>query len=211
MEIEESKKGRKNQKTKPEKKTEEKSSTSAKSSSDESDDSRVKASPLARSLAKEKGYNLNNINGTGPNGRIIKKDVEDHSPSQSAKTAASKSESGGLQIQLPRVVGEESYEESNVSQMRKTIAKRLSESKFSAPHFYLTMQINMDKAIEARKSMNEIAPVKISFNDLVIKAAAIALRQHPNVNSSWLGDKIRINHQCSYWSGSSCRRGVTGS
>ncbi len=180
--------------SKPDKKAEEKNSVSSKSMTDDKDDSRVKASPLARSLAKEKGYNLNNINGSGPNGRIIKKDVEDHSPSQSAKEAASKPESGGVQIQLPKVVGEESYEESNVTQMRKTIAKRLSESKFSAPHFYLTMQINMDKAIAARKSMNEIAPVKISFNDLVIKAAAIALRQHPNVNSSWLGDKIRKNH-----------------
>ncbi len=169
-----------------------KSSTTSEVIND-SDDSRVKASPLARSLAKEKGYNLNNIDGSGPNGRVIKKDVEDFKPSTKTKEA-SKSESSAPQIQLPQIVGEESFEESNVSQMRKTIAKRLSESKFSAPHFYLTMPINMDKAIEARKSMNEISPVKISFNDLVIKAVAIALRQHPNVNSSWLGDKIRINH-----------------
>ena len=95
---------------------------------------------------------------------------------------------------LPSVVGEESFEEVAVSQMRKTIARRLSESKFTAPHFYLTMEINMDKAIEARKSINEIAPVKISFNDFVIKAVAAALRQHPDVNVSWLGDKIRKNH-----------------
>jgi len=97
-------------------------------------------------------------------------------------------------IALPSSVGEESFEEIRVSQMRKTIAKRLGESKFSAPHFYLTMEINMDKAMEARKSMNEISPVKISFNDMVIKAAAAALKQHPQVNSSWLGDTIRINH-----------------
>src|SRR5690606_33918666 len=91
------------------------------------------------------------------------------------------------------LVGEESFEEINVSQMRKTIARRLSESKFSAPHFYVTMEINMDKAIEARKSINEISPVKISFNDIIIKAVAAALRQHPDVNVSWLGDKIRKN------------------
>jgi pyruvate dehydrogenase E2 component (dihydrolipoamide acetyltransferase) len=91
-------------------------------------------------------------------------------------------------------VGEESYDEFKVSQMRKTIAKRLAESKFTAPHFYLTMEINMDKAIDARVSMNEVSPVKISFNDMVIKAAAAALRKHPQVNSSWLGDKIRVNH-----------------
>jgi pyruvate dehydrogenase E2 component (dihydrolipoamide acetyltransferase) len=91
-------------------------------------------------------------------------------------------------------VGEESFEEVAVSQMRKTIARRLSDSMFTAPHFYVTMEINMDKAVEARKSMNEIAPVKISFNDIVLKATAAALRQHPDVNSSWLGDKIRKNH-----------------
>jgi len=91
------------------------------------------------------------------------------------------------------VLGQESFREEKVSQMRKTIAKRLAESKYSAPHFYLTMEINMDKAIEARKSMNEFGTVKISFNDLVIKASAAALRQNPKVNSSWLGDKIRYN------------------
>jgi pyruvate dehydrogenase E2 component (dihydrolipoamide acetyltransferase) len=95
---------------------------------------------------------------------------------------------------LPQVVGKESFEEVAVSQMRKVIAKRLSESMFTAPHFYVTMEINMDKAVEARKSMNEIAPVKISFNDIVLKAVASALRQHPDVNSSWQGDKIRKNH-----------------
>jgi pyruvate dehydrogenase E2 component (dihydrolipoamide acetyltransferase) len=95
---------------------------------------------------------------------------------------------------LPKVVGEESFEEVAVSQMRKTIARRLAESKFTAPHFYVTMEINMDKAIEARKSINEISPVKVSFNDLVVKATAAALRQHPDVNVSWLGDKMRKNH-----------------
>jgi len=101
---------------------------------------------------------------------------------------------GSPPIVLPQVVGKESFEDIPVSQMRKTIARRLAESKFSAPHFYLTMEINMDKAIEARKSINEISPIKISFNDMVIKAAAAALRQNPDVNVSWLGDKMRKNH-----------------
>lgn len=154
-------------------------------------DGRSKASPLAKKLAEEKGYDISAIQGSGPNGRVVKKDVEEFTPSAASSTSAPAEQKT---IELPKVVAEESFEEHKVSQMRKTIAKRLSDSKFSAPHFYLTMNINMDKAIEARKSMNEVAPVKISFNDLVIKAAAHALRKHPAVNSSWLGDSIRVNH-----------------
>lgn len=151
---------------------------------------RIKASPLARKMAEDLGYKLSDIRGTGDHGRIIKRDVEQHKPSEKAPEAPA----GGSQtVEIPSVVGEEQFEEVAVSQMRKTIAKRLSESKFTAPHFYLTMEINMDKAIEARTSMNEYAPVKISFNDIVIKAVAAALRQHPEVNASWLGDKIRYN------------------
>jgi len=150
---------------------------------------RVKASPLAKKLAQEKGYNIAQIHGSGDHGRIIKRDVEAFVPGSQTAVA-----SEAPAMALPKVVGEESFEEVQVSQMRKIIAKRLAESKFTSPHFYLTMEINMDKAVEARKSMNEIAPVKISFNDIVLKAAAVALRQHPKVNSSWLGDKIRINH-----------------
>ncbi len=149
---------------------------------------RVKASPLAKKMAEEMGYRLDDIPGSGDNGRIVKRDVEQFTPAQAQPSVAT---SGDFAI--PAVVGQEQYEEESVSQMRKTIAKRLSESKFTAPHFYLTMEINMDKAVEARKSMNEYAPVKISFNDMVIKAVAAALRQHPDVNSSWLGDKIRYN------------------
>jgi pyruvate dehydrogenase E2 component (dihydrolipoamide acetyltransferase) len=151
---------------------------------------RVKASPLAKKLAKDKGYDLSKISGSGENGRITKVDVENYKPS--AEPAAVK----GAQAPatLPRVVGEESFEEVPVSQMRKTIARRLSESKFTAPHFYLTMEINMDKAVEARKSINEVSPVKISFNDMVIKAVAAALRQHPDVNVSFQGEKMRKNH-----------------
>ncbi len=153
---------------------------------------RLKASPLAKKMAKDLGYDINKIQGTGDHGRVTKQDVENYKPSsQATKSADAKSSSP---VVLPQVVGQESFEEIPVSQMRKTIAKRLAESKFSAPHFYLTMEINMDKAVEARKSMNEIAPVKISFNDMVIKAVAAALRQHPDVNVSWLGDKMRKNH-----------------
>jgi pyruvate dehydrogenase E2 component (dihydrolipoamide acetyltransferase) len=140
----------------------------------------IKSSPLARSLAKEKGYNLSWIQGTGEEGRITKIDVENYNPNQ-----------GGTKVYFTG--GTESFEDIPNSQMRKTIARRLSESKFSAPEFYLTMEINMDKAIEARVSMNEVYPVKISFNDLVIKAASLALVKHPKVNSYWMEDRIRVN------------------
>ena len=151
---------------------------------------RIKISPLARKMAEEKGFRLEDIPGSGDNGRIVKRDVEQFTPSQAQPETAGGGESG---FAIPAVIGEEKYEEVSVSQMRKTIAKRLAESKFTAPHFYLTMEINMDKAVEARKSMNEYSPVKISFNDMVIRAVAAALRQHPEVNASWLGDKIRYN------------------
>ena len=148
---------------------------------------RVKASPLAKKIASDKGVDIRQVSGTGEGGRIVKKDIETFVPA-AATAAAPASQSAGAPA-----LGQESFREEKVSQMRKTIAKRLAESKYSAPHFYLTMEINMDKAMEARKSMNEYATAKISFNDLVIKAAAAALRQHPKVNSSWLGDKIRYN------------------
>ncbi|MEM9298157.1 MAG: pyruvate dehydrogenase complex dihydrolipoamide acetyltransferase [Bacteroidota bacterium] len=154
---------------------------------------RIKISPLARKMAEEKGYDIKQINGSGDNGRIVKRDVENFMPSAQPQLSSAPVASSAAPVALPQIVGEEQYSEESVSQMRKVIAKRLSESKFEAPHFYVTMEINMDKAIEARKSMNEVAPVKISFNDMVIKAVAAALRQHPKVNSSWLGDKIRYN------------------
>ena len=151
---------------------------------------RVKASPLAKKIAAEKGLDIRQVPGSGEGGRIVKKDVETFVPAVSPMAAAAPVSSAAAPAPM---IGQESFREEKVSQMRKTIAKRLAESKYSAPHFYLTMEINMDKAIEARKSMNEFSPVKISFNDMVIKAAAAALRQHPKVNSSWLGDKIRYN------------------
>lgn len=150
---------------------------------------RIKASPLAKKMAEEKGFDISQVNGSGEGGRIVKRDVENFVPA--APTPISTPVQSDAPA--PAVLGQESFTEEKVSQMRKVIAKRLAESKFEAPHFYLTMEINMDKAIEARKSMNEISPVKISFNDLIIKASASALRQHPKVNSSWLGDKIRYN------------------
>lgn len=156
-----------------------------------SSNGRMKASPLARKMAKDMGYDISQIPGTGEHGRVTRRDIENYKPGAAPAASATKA---SAPVVLPAVVGKESFEEIPVSQMRKTIAKRLAESKFTAPHFYLTMEINMDKAVEARKSINEVAPVKISFNDMVIKAAAAALRQHPDVNVSWLGDKMRRNH-----------------
>jgi pyruvate dehydrogenase E2 component (dihydrolipoamide acetyltransferase) len=156
---------------------------------------RIKASPLAKKMAGDLGFDISKIQGTGEGGRVTKHDVETFKPSATPSAATSgTAKSSAAPVVLPQVVGQESFEEVAVSQMRKTIARRLAESKFSAPHFYLTMEINMDKAIEARKSMNEISPVKISFNDMVLKATASALRQNPDVNVSWLGDKMRKNH-----------------
>lgn len=158
--------------------------SSSSSASSTTDGGRLKASPLAKKMAEEKGIDLNDVQGSGDDGRIIKRDIENYKPSEKAASA-------DAPVQLPQVVSEEGHEDVKVSQMRKTIAKRLAESKFQAPHFYLTMEINMDKCIDARQDINEYAPVKISFNDIVIKAAAAALRQHPQVNSSWQGDSIR--------------------
>ena len=157
----------------------------------EDDDKRVKASPLARNIAKDAGIDIAKVAGSGDQGRIIKKDVEAALESQKLAPAA-KAETPVAPAAV-YAAGSGEYEEVPVSQMRKTIARRLSESKFTAPHFYLTVEINMDKAIAMRTQVNEISPVKISFNDFVIKAVAASLRQHPAVNSSWLGDKIRYN------------------
>ncbi len=158
-----------------------------------STDSTLKASPLAKRLSSEKGIDLTKVQGSGDNGRIIKRDIDWFKPGN--VVASSAKEKKEEHIVLPEsFITEESYEEVAVSQMRKTIARRLAESKFSAPHFYLTIDIDMNNAIGARESINSATGSKISYNDLVIKAAAFALRVHPKVNSSWLGDTIRINH-----------------
>ncbi|WP_313191616.1 2-oxo acid dehydrogenase subunit E2 [Sphingobacterium sp.] len=164
--------------------------------SSSSSDSRIKASPLAKKIAKEKGIDLSQVKGSAENGRIVRKDVENFKPSAAPAAAASTApaaESEAKTISLPQFVGEERFTEKPVNQMRKTIARRLSESLFTAPHFYLTISVDMDNAMAARAQINEVAPVKVSFNDIVVKAVAVALKQHPNVNSSWLGDKIRYN------------------
>lgn len=160
---------------------------------DATGDGRVKASPLAKKLAAEKGIDITKVKGSGDGGRIIKADIDGYKES-----AAPQQQEAAAQPAKPQVpqapAGQESFEEVTVTQMRKVIAKRLAESKYSAPHFYLTMAIDMDAAVASRAKINETSPVKISFNDFVLKACAIALKQHPAVNSSWLGDKIRINH-----------------
>ncbi|MDO9375271.1 MAG: pyruvate dehydrogenase complex dihydrolipoamide acetyltransferase [Ferruginibacter sp.] len=155
---------------------------------------RVKASPLAKKLASDKGIDLSKVSGTGDNGRITKKDIDSYVPAaapaaQPAKAAAAPAAKAAAFT----AIGQESFTDTPLTQMRKVIARRLGESKFSAPHFYLTMEINMDQAMSSRAAMNEVSPVKISFNDMIIKAAAMALRQHPDVNSSWMGDFIRHN------------------
>ncbi|MEL6867303.1 MAG: pyruvate dehydrogenase complex dihydrolipoamide acetyltransferase [Bacteroidota bacterium] len=171
-------------------------------------DKRIKASPLARSMATEQGLDLSQLTGSGDNGRIVKRDIEAYLEQATSTPATTIAPAAPAPQSSPAPVAEEkpvvapfvyhtgdgpNYEDVRVSQMRKTIARRLGESKFSAPHFYLTVEINMDKVIVARKQINEIAPTRISFNDFVVKACAAALRMHPAVNSSWMGDTIRVN------------------
>jgi len=189
---------------------------------------RVKASPLAKAIARDRGIDLHQVQGTGDSGRIVKRDIERFQPAQQppavpqpepvqqpvqqpsavpqpepvqqpaqppAQPPAPEREAPAAQPapMMPGGTGQEDYEEVRVSQMRKTIARRLAESKFTAPHFYVTMEINMGKAVEVRKQLNEMSPVKISFNDMVIKAAAVGLRQHPGLNAAWMEDKVRYN------------------
>jgi pyruvate dehydrogenase E2 component (dihydrolipoamide acetyltransferase) len=150
---------------------------------------RIKASPLAKKLAADKGIDLSKVNGSGDGGRITKKDINSFVPALIAAAPVSHATAP-----LFTAIGEEGYTDLPLTQMRKVIARRLGESMFSAPHFYLTMEVNMDQAIAARAAMNDVSPVKISFNDMLIKASAMALRLHPDVNSSWMGEFIRQNH-----------------
>jgi len=146
---------------------------------------RIVASPLAKKLAEEKGINLATVAGSGENGRIVKRDVEYFVPATMAAPVT---------VTQTISLGEESFEETANSQMRKTIARRLGESKFTAPHYYLMLEINMDSAIASRKVINEIPDTKVSFNDMVVKASAMALKKHPQVNSQWFDDRTRVNH-----------------
>lgn len=153
--------------------------TEPKKESSSQTNGRIKASPLAKKLASDKGINIAKVTGTGEGGRIVKRDIENYEPASAPAAQAS---------------GVENYTEEPVSQMRKTIAKRLAESKFTAPHFYLTIEMDMENAMAARKSINKaIEPAKVSFNDMVIRAAAAALKKNPKVNAAWMGDKIRYN------------------
>ncbi len=173
---------------------------------------RLFASPLAKRIAQEKGIDISQVKGSGENGRIVQRDVENFQPgaAPAAKPAAAPLPEYIAPVEAPKAAPaaqpsapapaptsaqpEGTYTDTPVSQMRRVIARRLAESKFSAPHFYLTMEITMDRAMEVRTQLNALSPIKLSFNDLVIKAAAVALKQHPTINSSWLGDKIRQNH-----------------
>ena len=171
-----------------------------------SSDQRIKASPLAKKMAADKGIDLSKINGSGDGGRVTKKDLDSYTPAAAAGPAggSAKMTDAALTGTVAAFTanGQEGHTDIELTQMRKVIARRLGESKFSAPHFYLTMEINMDNAITARTAMNEVSPVKISFNDMLIKACAVSLRQHPDVNSSWMaaragtdgGEFIRQNH-----------------
>lgn len=153
-----------------------------------SSDGRIKASPLAKMLAKDKGIDLRQVAGSGDGGRIIRKDVDNFSP---AAAAAVQSAPQAAQPARTIIAGQEGFTDTQLTSMRKTIARRLGESMFTAPHFYLKMDICMDNAIKARAQMNEVSPTKISFQDMLIKASALALKKHPAVNSSWMGDFIR--------------------
>ena len=155
---------------------------------------RIFASPLAKKMAEERGIDLKYVKGTGDNGRITKFDIDGYVPATASATAPTMGAAAPAFVQSASTTGVVSFEDQPVSQMRKTIARRLSESLFTAPHFYITMTIDMDAAVAARTKINEVAPVKISFNDMVVKATALSLKQHPKINSSWLGDTIRTNH-----------------
>ncbi|MBU2019203.1 MAG: pyruvate dehydrogenase complex dihydrolipoamide acetyltransferase [Bacteroidetes bacterium] len=168
---------------KPAPAVEQKPVTTASNGSNHSSSDRVFASPLARKLAEEKGIDISAIGGTGEGGRIVKRDVDHYVPYSPADRPAFSSAPAGT----------ESFRDEPISQMRKTIARRLAESKFTAPHFYLNLEIDMDNAMTARKSINDKGDVKVSFNDMVVKAVAMSLKKNPNVNSSWLGDVIRRN------------------
>ena len=164
------------------------------------DGQRIFVSPLAKKIAREKGINLNDVKGTGDHGRIVKKDVESFVPSTTTaqtaatvqETAATSATTAAAPLVLP--VGEESSEEVKNSQMRKTIAKRLAESKFTAPHYYLSIEVDMDNAKASRVQINDLPETKVSFNDMVVKACAMALKKHPQVNTTWKGDTTKYNH-----------------
>ncbi|GMN10991.1 pyruvate dehydrogenase complex dihydrolipoamide acetyltransferase [Croceitalea sp. MTPC9] len=185
---------------KEDKKVEEpKAETSASQTSSVADGQRIFASPLAKKIALDKGIDLSTVSGTGDNGRIVKRDIENYQPSQdkvatSAPASVDSTVSAAPVAPINLPVGEESTEEVKNSQMRKVIAKRLSESKFSAPHYYLTIEVDMDNAKASRSQINGLPDTKVSFNDMVLKACAMALKKHPQVNTTWKADTTKYNH-----------------
>ncbi|HKJ48675.1 MAG TPA: 2-oxo acid dehydrogenase subunit E2, partial [Christiangramia sp.] len=190
-----SKKSKKSE-SKSEDKSKEEDSTDkkeSKSQTETKDEGRIFASPLAKKMAEDKGIDLSNVKGSGENGRIVKKDIENFKESDKPVEAkADTAEKTTASVQPYTPAGEESFEDRKNSQMRKVIAKRLGESKFTAPHYYLTIEVDMANAMSSRKHINEMPDVKVSFNDMVIKASAMALRKHPQVNSQWTGDTTKI-------------------
>lgn len=183
--------------SKKESNTEKETSAKTENSSSTNDSNRVFASPLAKKIAQDKGINLSDVKGSGENGRIVKNDVENFTPSaKTASTETKSEEKVSTSTSAPKAVptGEVFAEEVKNSQMRKTIARRLAESKFTAPHYYLTIEVNMDNAMESRKLINSLPDTKVSFNDMVVKACAMALKKHPKVNSQWTEAATIINH-----------------
>lgn len=165
----------------------------AKTSTSGDGQGRIFASPLARKMAEDKGIDLSDVSGSGDNGRIIKRDIENYTPAARPQAPAAAAETPAAPAAVPVAQGEERVDEVKNSQMRKVIAKRLAESKFSAPHYYLTIEVDMDHAMASRKQINELPDIKVSFNDMVLKACALALKQHPQVNTSWNGDTTKYN------------------
>ena len=159
------------------------SKSAGETSTTSSADGRLFASPLAKKLAEEKGIDLSKVKGSGENGRVVRKDIENYVPVDA-----------GSGVQQFTATGEESFEEINNSQMRKAIAKSLGKSKFTAPHYYLNVEFDMENAIAFRGQFNQLPDTKVSYNDIIIKAVALALKQHPQVNSQWFDDKMRLNH-----------------
>ena len=169
---------------------------SAQAQPEHDSDDRVKASPLAKKLAEDKGVDIHGVKGSGDNGRIIKRDIDNYTPAaaQAPQAAPQQAQKAAAPVMPFMPAGQEGYTDTPLTQMRKIIASKLAGSLFTAPHFYLTMSVTMDTAIEARKAINEISPAKVTINDMMIKACAMALRKHPAVNSSWMGDFIRQNN-----------------
>ena len=162
---------------------EKKTTTTTVSSSSNSNGGRIFASPLAKKIAEEKGINLSQVKGSGENGRIVKSDIENFNPA-----------AGGVGVPQFVATGEESFEDINNSQMRKAIARSLGKSKFTAPHYYLNVEMNMENMMNFRGQFNQLPNTKVSYNDMIVKATSIALKQHPQVNSQWFDDKMRLNH-----------------